>query len=207
MHTNHLSKGSNTVPNSPSAPFSIHLLRPPHWECPPSSPSFRSSLFQSLAQSWIPGTFPCCCPGVPFPHPALSSFFAQSLTEMDYLLIEKSHGTGMFPLATCCWPFLPGCRCLGAKWVTQAGVLKFKVKISPNPSIFSLSSTTVCSTYAPKSRASSVEFIQTLILLTPAEGERRGASPGCRVGVTDIGGMSKVPSADLKQVLLFAVFA
>jgi len=91
--------------------------------------------------------------------------------------------------------------------VTQAGVLKFKVKISPNPSIFSLSSTTVCSTYAPKSRASSVEFIQTLILLTPAEGERRGASPGCRVGVTDIGGMSKVPSADLKQVLLFAVFA
>ena len=207
MHTNHLAKGSNTVPNSPSAPFSIHLLRPPHWECPPSSPSFRSSLFRSLAQIWIPRTFPCCCPGVPFPHPVLSSVFVQSLTEMDYLLIEKSHGTGVFPVATCCWPFLPGCRCLGAKWVTQAGVLKFKVKISPNPSIFSQSSTTVCSTYAPKSRASSVEFIQTLTLLTPTEGRGEGHRWAAGVGSLILGACPRVPSADLKQVLLFSVFA
>lgn len=69
--------------------------------------------------------------------------------------------------------------------MTQARALKFKVKISQNASIFSLSSTAVCSTYAPKSRASSVEFIQTLTLLTPTERERRGASPGCRGGVTD----------------------
>lgn len=90
--------------------------------------------------------------------------------------------------------------------MSQAGVLQFKVKFSPNPSIFSLSSTAVCSAYAPKSRASSVEFID-LGPLDPCWGERSRGHLAAGVGSPKLGACPRVPTADLKQVLLLSVSA